>query len=527
MRPDVVEVHFALASALMLQQKLDEALAVVRAGLKARPDHPLGHRRLADLFAFQGRLAEAEAAYRKAVALKPDYLEAYNNLGNVLLQRGLLEDSKAAYNHALALRPSFPEASVNLGIIALRQDRPKDAVNLFGRALELRPDYAEAHNNLGNAYAALHRVQDAVDAYEAAIAIRENYGEAYSNLGNVLLEQGARARAIECFRQAVALMPDAADALANLGNAYKAEGVLGAAEDAYRKATMMQPDSAAAHQNLAMVVCERERIEEAFILFTRAAVLAGVPVCKNPPAHKMRHDEEQDAWIRGMGRASQGFHLAEAPRLPRAVNPHSHVEDVWRQATPKIVVVDNLLTPEALAALRDFCLESAIWNAIHEEGYLGAMPEGGFAPPLLAQIAEELRTAYPAVFEGHPLLHHWAFKYDSKMSGIRVHADFAAVNVNFWITPDEANLDPDHGGLVVWDVAAPLEWDFMRYNAAEGDIRDYLRKTGARSITIPYRANRAVIFDSDLFHETDAIHFRDGYENRRINVTMLYGRRAG
>jgi hypothetical protein len=36
-----------------------------------------------------------------------------------------------------------------------------------------------------------------------------------------------------------------------------------------------------------------------------------------------------------------------------------------------------------------------------------------------------------------------------------------------------------------------------------------------------------VIFDSDLFHETDAIHFRDGYENRRINVTMLYGRRAG
>jgi hypothetical protein len=44
-------------------------------------------------------------------------------------------------------------------------------------------------------------------------------------------------------------------------------------------------------------------------------------------------------------------------------------------------------------------------------------------------------------------------------------------------------------------------------------------------VTIPHRANRAVIFDSDLFHETDRIAFKDGYVNRRINITMLYGRR--
>ena len=44
-------------------------------------------------------------------------------------------------------------------------------------------------------------------------------------------------------------------------------------------------------------------------------------------------------------------------------------------------------------------------------------------------------------------------------------------------------------------------------------------------MTVPYRANRAVIFDSDLFHETDVISFKPGYENRRINVTLLFGRR--
>ena len=27
------------------------------------------------------------------------------------------------------------------------------------------------------------------------------------------------------------------------------------------------------------------------------------------------------------------------------------------------------------------------------------------------------------------------------MKGIKIHADFAAINVNFWIAPDKANLN--------------------------------------------------------------------------------------
>jgi|TARA_B110000091_G_C13627564_1_gene395701 hypothetical protein len=49
-----------------------------------------------------------------------------------------------------------------------------------------------------------------------------------------------------------------------------------------------------------------------------------------------------------------------------------------------------------------------------------------------------------------------------------------------------------------------------------------LKSRGGRK-TIPYNENRAVIVNSNLFHETEAIDFKDGYENRRINVTMLSG----
>ena len=91
---------------------------------------------------------------------------------------------------------------------------------------------------------------------------------------------------------------------------------------------------------------------------------------------------------------------------------------------------------------------------------------------------------------------------------------------------DDANLDDQSGGLLVWDVPAPRDWDFSRFSIQQPAAREFLVRNGARSLTVPYRANRAAIFDSELLHKTDTIRFRDGYENRRINITLLYGERG-
>ena len=40
---------------------------------------------------------------------------------------------------------------------------------------------------------------------------------------------------------------------------------------------------------------------------------------------------------------------------------------------------------------------------------------------------------------------------------------------------------------------------------------------------VPHRANRAVIFDSALYHRTDHCRFTEGYLNKRINVSLLFG----
>jgi hypothetical protein len=68
------------------------------------------------------------------------------------------------------------------------------------------------------------------------------------------------------------------------------------------------------------------------------------------------------------------------------------------------VVIDNLLTDEALDQLRRFCWGSTVWRNVYPGGYLGAMPEHGFACPLLAQIADELRSTYPAILGSASIL---------------------------------------------------------------------------------------------------------------------------
>ena len=48
--------------------------------------------------------------------------------------------------------------------------------------------------------------------------------------------------------------------------------------------------------------------------------------------------------------------------------------------------------------------------------------------------------------------------------GVAAHTDEGAVTFNFWITPNDANLSPDRGGLIVYAKEQPLDWDWSHYN---------------------------------------------------------------
>ena len=213
------------------------------------------------------------------------------------------------------------------------------------------------------------------------------------------------------------------------------------------------------------------------------------------------------------------------------LNPQLNARDIEKEwdANDGILVVDDILTPQALQALQTIMWESTVWYQtkmpLRFGGYVGSYIDDGLHDPILLDLSMELYDFLPYIFQGHFLRYLWAYKYDSQYTGINLHADQAAVNVNIWLTPDEANLNPHSGGLVVYTAKPPADWDFAQYNTDTEFVKQQLlAPTGYANRTIPYRTNRAVIFDSALFHQTDSFEFRPGYQNRRINLTLLYGK---
>ena len=158
-----------------------------------------------------------------------------------------------------------------------------------------------------------------------------------------------------------------------------------------------------------------------------------------------------------------------------------------------VACIDNLLSPAALAQLQRFCLESTVWRRSYRQGYLGAYPESGFVSPLLLQLAAELKAAVPELLGEHHLTYWWSFVCQHQRPGTDIHADQSDISLNFWITPDSANLAPGGGGLEMWNIAAPSDWTFNDYNADGYRIRLHLSQIGAQQKSFPYAENRGAV----------------------------------
>ncbi|RMH33519.1 MAG: tetratricopeptide repeat protein [Nitrospirae bacterium] len=523
------------------------------------------------------RLQQAETLYRQILSIAPDHADAHHLLGLAAYQQGEYPRAIEHIQHALQLNPRKPHFLFNLALALEKEKRWAEALERYRQAIAIHPHYMEAWNNLGNLLREQRRLDEAVEAFTRVLKAQPASADAHNNLGVTLKEKRDSDGAIREYREALRLNPSHAEAHNNLGIALMEQGHIDDALSAFQQAIASRPSYAHAYYHLGLAYLWKEQIEHALACFWRSAELQHnhrKPVSVRSIAKsRVKHDLEQLTYLhlqRGVTEIppayrktleslaqrihrtdpsamtvaldarerealapsfNQILHRAPAERISEgALNPHldvSAIEARYHSSYPEIIYVDHLLTERALTSLRQFCLDSTIWKRDYQNGYLGAFLAEGFACPLLLQIAEELRTRFPGIFRQHRLVQAWAFKYDSELRGLNLHADASAVNVNFWITPDTANLDHERGGLVVWDKEAPDEWDFKMFNDERNQpmIRKFLEEQQAQPVRIPYRQNRAIIFNSNLFHETDTLVFRAGYEDRRINITLLYGYR--
>ncbi|MBT6442132.1 MAG: tetratricopeptide repeat protein [Alphaproteobacteria bacterium] len=549
--------------------RLAEAAGLYRLVIENDPSNAEAFRLLGLLHFHQGDNASARQLVEQVIEMAPQNATAHADLGNVFASTGDAESALESYQRAATIAPEAPEILAVMGQHLRNMGRAQDALEPLETAAELAPQSAEVLTTLATVLQETGDLDGAVKNYRRALSIKPDLAAAHANLGLALFHLEDLDGAIEHDRKAVELNPNAPETHFNLGWALFCSKYREEAERCFQKTIALDPSHAEGHLKLALARLADHDRDGAQLHFDQAAALARSPL-KIGAKFKFEHDIQQyrHLYAKGLidGEAQSliahlemvrdalpgdlphdrvfalgdtqtkllgetygaPHHLPECPALEGpAINPRldrAALEKSYFKSDPEVLTVDGLLSQEALTKLRAFCREATIWQDI-KPGYLGTYLKDGFCTPLLLQIADEMRTALPAIFGDHPLIELWSYKCDQDLQGLDVHADCAAVNVNFWISPDDANCDPDSGGLVLYPKEAPMDWPFARYNHDRDAIHDFVAQCD-NEVTVPHRSNRAVIFNSNLFHKTDDVHFRSGYINRRTNVTMLFGHRA-
>ena len=541
---NTINVIFNRAVKNHQEGKTDIAQDLYNQVLKNNPNHSQALNNLGIIFKGLGDNQKAKECYEKAIEINPDYSDAYHNLAVIFQNLKNYQKAKECYEKLIAINPNYADAHNNLGVILQDLGENQKAKECYEKAIEINPNHVDAHNNLGVIFNEGGENQKAKECYEKAVEINPGYANAHNNLGNIFKKLGENQKAKECYEKAIEIYPDFFAALSNLSDIYinqltDFEIAISKSNEALK---IYHKKHRFVNQSIPLFRLKHD-VQQAQYLISKNYKIEGVDKFKKIGDEILRREENKEDKnnsnkkillnndeINSLLPYSKENHIYQTKTISGScINPNKNwldVEDEYLNSSNQIMYIDDFLSDEALIELREFCLVSKVWNKQYNNKYLGAFSNSGFISPIHLQIAVDLQQKLPKLFGPHKLGRFWGFKYDSSLGeGINIHADFAIHNLNFWITPDEYNNNKNSGGLKVYDAAAPDHWTFKDYNKHSDKIHKFLKENNANCTNVPYKFNRAVLFNSAYFHETDEIDFKDEYEGRRINNTYLFGSR--
>lgn len=194
-------------------------------------------------------------------------------------------------------------------------------------------------------------------------------------------------------------------------------------------------------------------------------------------------------------------------------------------APGSMVVLDKFLDESFAEDFRNALLNHYGWRV--KSWVARNLHNGRPDLPHYSLIAEELAAALPQVMDGYEVMSHWALMYQGTATVGNVHADATGMTLTLWLTPDEFNLDPETGGLVVYDVMRPDT--AAVHDGLDGDWAEaYVQENTAGQAAwrkVRYGFNRALLFNGMSFHRSDRIDFDfDKPGSARINAAMSFDR---
>jgi tetratricopeptide (TPR) repeat protein len=278
--PDAWQAHDNLASALLQQGQVDQAIAHFQKSVQIWPQDVLAHNGLGVALVRGGRVDEAISEFGKAAELEPTDASARINLANLLFQKGQLDEAITQYQKVLNLEPNNAYAFGKIGSALLRKGQVDEAVAYFRKSVEIEPHNPETQNRLGDLLLRAGHGDEAIGHYQMVLNIEPGNVDAEANLGNALRLKGQLDEAIAHYQKALAIQPHNANLQANLGNALLRQGRWAEALAHLRQTVEIEPNNAYFLNDLARVLATSPEASlrdgtQAVALAQRADGLAG------------------------------------------------------------------------------------------------------------------------------------------------------------------------------------------------------------------------------------------------------------
>lgn len=217
---------------------------------------------------------EVEAHYRafwrdSCVALQADRERRLTAAREALAKSGG-ESVDALLAPLLAADEQDADALHLAALGEFRSGRFDASIALLQRALAASPGRVDFWIDLGTVLTEAMRYGQAIDALDHAVGLAPDSALAHFNLGCVLLKADNTARALTICENAFRLAADDAKIVNNYGIALERAADVAQARAMYESACQLAPSFAQPHENMARLMLEEGRPEEALAHFERA-----------------------------------------------------------------------------------------------------------------------------------------------------------------------------------------------------------------------------------------------------------------
>ena len=198
------------------QDRLDDALPLLRRAATLTPDPAGIHHDIGYLLLRLGRFGKAADAFRAAIAAQPDFALAHVRLGVALQAAGDRDEALAAYGRAAELDPRRADAPFRAGVLLEALGFRVSAMAALRRAAATRP--ASALSRLAAVRLQLDagRYKEAEPALRTLLALHPGHLEATDTLGSVLADAGRFDAAWSCYDHVTRASPQYAGSFYDL-----------------------------------------------------------------------------------------------------------------------------------------------------------------------------------------------------------------------------------------------------------------------------------------------------------------------